>query len=545
MASEHGPTAFERIVYYNGITGNDEHPILVYRTDALTRPFSKPVGRFPYLPIKSVRGVFDTPLNKVWDVVGPQICDIIKAQDILWSSIDTARFFTHGPPGEEEKGTLGPVVIWIGVKPGLTPADTAHNTSQEILALLRKNGVEDVEVEWREAVLQKLAGPPLMRHAESRDPTHYARRFLTALHAVPLTAEGMETDDSQGTLTLWMHENKDEKGNPSDKVYGISNCHVLRKNTTVDYVFKGGESKDHVGVCGMRRFQRGLDEIADAIEAHETDADIFASEVVRLQTNGDQSPANAEKVVYNQDLVDKKNESIAELKKLQVEVTKYWSNMRLDRNIGYVEYAPSIKVDQENTKYTSDWGAFLAAKAKVADGFVGNVVDLGAKFTPSQLKRMFYPQSPTTFKYPDARMLRIFGCATREELSVPAEFDNEGERCLMVGKDGNATDLTVGRCSGLESFTLNEVGVESRELAIYNAGNERSVEAFAAKGDSGSLVWHMKEGKAYIVGQLHSGDNRGGSTRNHVTYCTPGWYLLAEIKKKYKYADFYRATWGA
>ena len=112
-------------------------------------------------------------------------------------------------------------------------------------------------MEWREAVLQKLAGPPLMCHAGSRDAPHYVRRFLTALHAVPLTTEGMEMDDSQGTLTLWMHENKDEKGNPSDKVYRISNCHVLPKNTTVNYEFKGGASKDHVHVCGMRCFQRG------------------------------------------------------------------------------------------------------------------------------------------------------------------------------------------------------------------------------------------------------------------------------------------------
>lgn len=544
MVSEHAPSAFERQSYYNGITGNNrDHPDLVYRTDALTKPYLNPVGRFPYLPIKSLRGVFGTLLNKVWDVVGPEICSILNKRGILWSSIDTARFFTRGPPGEEEKGTIGPVVVWIGVKPGLTSADTAHDTSQEILALLRNNGVKYVEVQWREAVLQKLAGPPLMCHAETRDPTHYVRRFLTALHAVPITTEGMEMEGSQGTLTLWMHENKDREGNLSEKVYGISTCHVLRKDTTVDYIFKGGAAKDHVRVCGERRFQRGLDEIADAIEAHETDADVFARQVVRLQTNGDQSPANAENVAYNQNLVDKEKESIAELKKLQVEVTKYWSDIKVDRNIGHVKYAPSIKVDQKDTKYTSDWGAFLAAKAKVAGGFVGNVVDLGAKFTPVQLKRMFYSRSggPTTFKYPEDRKLRIFGCATREELAAPAEFDNDGEPCLMVGKDGNTTGLTVGRYSGLESLT-NALGVVSRELAVYNAGIE-GVEAFAAKGDSGSLVWHIKDGKARIVGQVHSGNNRGSWTTNHITYCTPGWYLLAEIKKRFNYADFYRTTW--
>ncbi|KAI9512446.1 hypothetical protein F5148DRAFT_973579 [Russula earlei] len=155
IVSEHGPDAYERASYYNGITGDGDHPELVYRSDSLTMPFPKPVGRFAHVPIKSLRGVFGTPLNKVWDTVGPQIRDIIKAQKIQWSSISLARFFTHGPPGEE-KGSLGPVVIWIGVLPGSTSPDTAHDVSQQILALLRKHEVEGVVVEWTEAVSQRL-----------------------------------------------------------------------------------------------------------------------------------------------------------------------------------------------------------------------------------------------------------------------------------------------------------------------------------------------------------------------------------------------------
>lgn len=157
---------------------------------------------------------------------------------------------------------------------------------------------------------------------------------------------------------------------------------------------------------------------------------------------------------------------------------------------------------------------------------------------------MFYllGSGPTTFKFPEGRKLRIEGCATEEDLTNPAELDSEGQPCLIVGKDGNTTDLTVGRYAGLESFTQNEVGIESVELGIYNSG-VMGAEVFSAKGDSGSLVWHPKNGKARIVGQLHSGQHKGGSTSNHVTYCTPGWYLLMQIKKKFKYADFYRTTW--
>ena len=122
----------------------------------------------------------------------------------------------------------------VGVIPGFTSSDTAHEVSQEILTLLLKNGVEDGVVEWHEAVPQRLAGPPLMRHVGSHNATHYVRRFLTALLGIPLATKGME-EDAQSALTLWFHENKDKDGNPSDKVYGVSNCHVLRKDTTVGY----------------------------------------------------------------------------------------------------------------------------------------------------------------------------------------------------------------------------------------------------------------------------------------------------------------------
>ncbi|KAH8977132.1 hypothetical protein EDB92DRAFT_2002107 [Lactarius akahatsu] len=543
----HTPDKYERTSYYNGITGDDDHPVLIYRSDFLTTPFLKPVGRHTNIPVKSLRGVFDTPLNGVWDTVGPKIRDLIKARKINWSSIDPARFFTHGPLGEEEKGSLGPVVLWVGVIPGSTSSDTAHKVSQEILALLLENGVKDAVVEWREAILQRLAGPPLMRHVDDDNATHYVRRFLTALLGIPLATKGMEQEDAQGTLTLWFHENKDKDGNPSNKVYGVSNCHVLRKDTTVEYEQRGGAPKDYVRICGMRRFQRGLDEIQKAISDRRVLTDLWARNIRKLQAKERQDAVCAKTILINRRRLEDENEAIADLEALYDEVTRYWSDINHHRNIGYVQYAAPITVDVEGgTLYTSDWAAFLAAEVKVKDEFEGNVVDLGPKYSPPELMAMFYPLGvgATTFKFPEERKLRVEGCAAKEDLANPAEFDSEGQRCLIVGKDGNTTDLTVGRYAGLVSFTQNEVGIESVELGIYNSG-VKGAEPFSDKGDSGSLVWHMTNGKARIVGQLHSGDNIGGSTSNHVTYCTPGWYFLDQIRKKFKYADFYRTTWPA
>ncbi|KAF8803527.1 hypothetical protein BYT27DRAFT_7235021 [Phlegmacium glaucopus] len=493
--------------YYNGITGDD----------CLTTPFLKPSGRHAHLTVKSICGVFKTSLNGVWGTVGPKICDLIMAWGINWSTIDPAHFFTHGPPGEEEKGSLSPIVIWLGVIPNSTSSNTAHGVSQEILKLLQDHGVEDAVMEWREATLQRLAGLPLMRHVSNTNPTHHVRRFLTALHGVPLATQGMEKEDAQGTLTLWLKLD----GNPSDRVFGVSNCHILRNNTTVEYQYRGGAPKNFVQVCGMCRFQRGLDEITKAIGDHSILANFWARELIRLEVMGGEDKDATEEMVACQQKLDNEKKAIAKLETFYGEVKKDWSDIKLHRNIGYVQYTAPITVDVEGgTKYTLDWGAFSIAEAK----FKGNIVDLGLRYSVEDLTAMFYRRGsgPTTFK-----KLRIMGCATEEELANPTEIDSEGWPYLIVSKDGNTTDLTFGHYAGLVSFTLNKVGIPSVKLGIYNMG-----------GDSGSL-----DGKAFIVGQLHSGSNKGGSTSNHVTYCTPGWYLLLQIKKEFKYADFYRTTW--
>lgn len=62
-----------------GITGDGDHPELVYRSDCPTTPFLKPGGRHAHLGVNSIRGVFKTSLNGVWSTVGPKICELIKA----------------------------------------------------------------------------------------------------------------------------------------------------------------------------------------------------------------------------------------------------------------------------------------------------------------------------------------------------------------------------------------------------------------------------------------------------------------------------------
>ncbi|KAF8206174.1 hypothetical protein K438DRAFT_1904946 [Mycena galopus ATCC 62051] len=516
---------WERRSYYRGISTN--HPELLYRSDLLDNPFPKPV-------------VFNTPLNDVWAIVAPQTRDLLKARKIRYSAIHAARFITHG---EDKKDGLGPVVIWIACHPHTTTAENAHDASPDILALLEANGVEGAVVEWFEGTPEKLTGP-LLRVTADTNPTHYVRRFLTAGLGMPITTAEREIDDGQGSVAIFFHENRDKRGDASAKVFGVSNCHVLCQNTTVGYEFKGsGAPRQLVRVAGSRRFQRGLTEITACIGSHGTDAELLVREIVILEVKPESE--DADRVAEDKATMEAKRLKLGKMKEdihvLEVfyhELSKQWGDVA-SRNIGHVDWAPPISVNVGGHTYTRDIATFEVDAAKFKQEFQGNVVDLGIKFTPQQLTDMLYPRSArsdgrTVFKFPANRQLRINGCVPPELLGQPDCFDANGNPCLIVMKDGNTSDLTVGRYAGLEVYLCDERGVESVELAIY--GYDQESGPFSAKGDSGSLIF---DGMGDMVGILHSGMLCKGGT-SHVTYATPAWWAIEQLRLRYPHADFNR-----
>lgn len=221
---------FEASSFCLGIS--DDHPLLLYRTGSEKYPFVKPKGSQAYRTSKSVRGVYDTPLNAVWSTVGPLVRDLIKTQNIRYTSIDVARFITHDT---DQKDIPGSVVIWIGVYPGSTTADTAHGVSENILGLLQSYGIEGVEVEWRESVFWRAVGPPLLRTVGNNHTTVDVRGALTATLGVPIATA--ERPDAQGSVGFFFHEGRDEQGDVSDRVLAVT-CHHVLFETTKTHNFK-------------------------------------------------------------------------------------------------------------------------------------------------------------------------------------------------------------------------------------------------------------------------------------------------------------------
>jgi len=147
---------YEMHFYYHGV-GDLQ---LMWRSDLETNPFPIPAPgtRFSKIPTKTVHGVFNTPLNAVWDKVAPLIIASMKASGLQYSALTTARFSTAE---DDKEATLGPVVVWIAVRPNTaTPRDVCDATP-DILQILAKFNITDVVVEWYEGLVVRLVDLPL------------------------------------------------------------------------------------------------------------------------------------------------------------------------------------------------------------------------------------------------------------------------------------------------------------------------------------------------------------------------------------------------
>jgi hypothetical protein len=117
-----------------------------------------------------------------------------------------------------------------------------------------------------------------------------------------------------------------------------------------------------------------------------------------------------------------------------------------------------------------------------------------------------------------------------KEIRQPQHLDANGEKALLVVKNGSTTGTTIGRVNGLDSFTrvYSNYGIEktSIETAILPYDKQRG--AFSALGDSGAIILD-RAGR--IVALLTGG---GGTTDEiDVTYGTPYWWLEEQIKKTF------------
>ena len=142
-----------------------------------------------------------------------------------------------------------------------------------------------------------------------------------------------------------------------------------------------------------------------------------------------------------------------------------------------------------------------------------------------------YPRvdAAPNFEYPDDRLLPLRDLISEDLMHKPDMLDHDGESCLLVIKNGNATGVTIGRANGIFSYVrkyFNNSHQTSMEWAILPYDNNAG--AFSAPGDSGSII---ADGRGRIGGLLTGG---AGKTESFdITYATPFFWLLPRIKENH------------
>ncbi|KAG8988593.1 hypothetical protein FRB94_000575 [Tulasnella sp. JGI-2019a] len=526
----------EAIFYYAGISPT---PLkLVYRTGGKKTPWVMPKGQEAYRRLKQAHGMFGHKLNAIWnDDVGPKVRDLLITQNVAWTSIDIVRFVTDGDEDGDEK-IRGPVVIWVGVVPDSLDSNSAFDSSNDILDLLATN-----DVEYRESIYMPSVGPALLPSASNLDTTMDVCGPLTT--ALGLFITTADRPDAQGTMGLYFAE-----GGSSNKVLGLTCHHVLFKtdeNTNDSYVFAGaGALRKDVQLLGLHRFEKLLDDIKVQIGDHGIMVSIHEDQIAKLTTKVEAMTAAGNNVAAGkarveleetERLLKNTHKAIEDLEGFYAMVKKDWGPLR-QRIIGHIRASPALTLNVGSEGFTEDWGAFQLDGSKFEGAFQGNFMDLGREIPPGKFVTKMYPRDdrPTTFKYPSDRLLEIRSIITEERMRNPDMVDHDNEACLLVTKRGNATEVTIGRATGMFSFVRADLTSQgSKEWAIYNYDNKSGV--FSARGDSGSII---VDGLGRIGGLLTSG--AGKTETSDVTYATPMFWLWPRIKQHFPNAHLHPTT---
>ncbi|OIW29503.1 hypothetical protein CONLIGDRAFT_680348 [Coniochaeta ligniaria NRRL 30616] len=141
------PSEQEQQLYYYGLPSK---PRLLARSNASESPWTPRTDDNNH------------PVGKSIDVVGSRhamvarwhpegLCDkaIALLEPVDWTSIDVIRIGYDGDEGPK------PVIVWVGVAPGSTTWEVAHDAAVAVRGLLVREGMGDVHCEMRESIVSR------------------------------------------------------------------------------------------------------------------------------------------------------------------------------------------------------------------------------------------------------------------------------------------------------------------------------------------------------------------------------------------------------
>lgn len=151
---------------YYGIPSN---PVSIYHTGD---PWPKPTGAEAQRVPKEARPICIHPIAPVWRKLGQEIYEYFDSVGLKWTSIDPVRFAEVGKEA-------GPLFLWVGVMPRTLSRKDAEDAAVRCKQILAESRIAGVEIAFRESVFTRSAGPQLLNHVPSVDPTADVRGSFT------------------------------------------------------------------------------------------------------------------------------------------------------------------------------------------------------------------------------------------------------------------------------------------------------------------------------------------------------------------------------
>ncbi len=497
--------------YYAGLPSG---PVLVARTG--TTPWKAPTGPEAYPKRKELCAVGNHALKEVWEGnLTLKLHALLDSMKVKWTSTDVVRI-------RNVEESSAPVILWIGVIPASLSGDDGIVVASKCRELLVEYNIADVDVEIRESVVTRSAGPKLFTSAYSFDSTVDVRDPLTTTLGLPICAQS--TSWAEGTGGFFITE-----GGSTERLLLVTARHVVftpDKNDNKHFEYKNdSQHRYNVTLFSDAAFNKYLGSIQVEIEDKAFMAQ-YQERRIRAFEGKDDPAANRARQSAQTGL-DKVRKGMEKLKTFYQDVSTHWATSE-SRILGHVILSPPIRVGSSSENYTEDWAVIEIDASKVnASNFNGNAIDLGARIPVGEFTRMMCPKNLHSFLYPLDRLLRLQGTIPDEEMRHPTALDQNDDPCLMVIKRGSTTGLTVGRandiCSYARIYYDDDKAETSKEWAILPFDSKSG--AFSEKGDSGSVI---VDGLGRIGGLLTGG--AGTTSSLDITYATPISFLLKRMQ---------------
>ncbi|KAJ3825590.1 hypothetical protein F5880DRAFT_215325 [Lentinula raphanica] len=522
----HWKADFERLSAFYPNTAHDffgtpSTPLCVYKTGD---PWFVRTGMESQRIIRETHPVrYDHPIQDNWSNIGKRLYTLLDDKKVRWTSIDPVVF---ADAGEEP---FCPLLLWIGVEPASLSYEDAHTAAEAATFLLTSFGLEGFEIGFRESIVTRSCSSPKMLNYDFSDPVIKFRKPFTSVLGLPIFSLSTHCE---GTGALYLRESED-----SDRIYLLTCSHLVRLPSN-DGPSNRKDYHEKVLTLGPMGYDNAVQRMQDRIDTYTSWLDHFNG----LSNNEDESerdrwtPKDISKEIKN---LEKNKKTVNEL---HSEVTKYWTDPDA-RVIGHTTYAPPVRV--AGNGYIEDW-ALVELKNDKFDWttFKGNQVFVDKKSSLRDYAQMMYPNREDweNFRYPQDGLLQASGVVPEHEIRHPQHLDRNDNKCLFVLKNGSATGTTFGRTSGMKSYTRtysgSEIETTAEEIGVhpYHRDQFQGRFPFSDEGDSGSIVL-TRDGS--VLGMVTGGAGSSGST--DLTYVTPFWFILEQIRNVFPKCHLYQA----